>query len=154
MDSVQQTKIESLVGRSMTIDEIDFANNNDYANLANSLSNNRTKYIQSFHTHLQILNLLGPIDGGIFLDALDNFIADGTNNCPSLLIPYFSAIKRSIAALYVDPGIDFGSINVLNVLSILASIGVLSTDSVNILKTVALVPDPISFITIESILNI
>jgi hypothetical protein len=153
MDATQQTKLEALSGKSLTQAELAMANDRQDNALAESLSVERTHLVSAMHTELMVLDLLGPVAGGAFLDGLDSFVSAGYGACPAPLQPYFSAIKRSVAALYKEPGLDFGSANTQGVLDLLAQSGIVAAGSSAVLKSIAVHPNPITVDQVSEVLN-
>lgn len=109
--------------------------------MAAALSAGRTKLTETMLTERKIMSVLGIVDGEAALSSLETFCT-GTPADPTLAQVH-PGIKRMVTWLKTT-GIDVGNPLTQSMLDLLGATGVLSTSSVNQLKALAVVPDPIS----------
>lgn len=154
MTPAQQSALETVAGRALTADEIVaidalLADRNDIQ-IAAILSAGRVTLTPHEMGERGVLDVLGPVDGDVFLSALESItIAD---DLPPPLRPLFGAIHRGVAWLKTS-GLDVGSTTTRAMLDGLAAFGKLNTAHVAAIKATAERPDPIFPSAISDALN-
>lgn len=90
-----------------------------------------------------ILDVLGPVEGDVFLAALEAIAAGTADDLPVPLRPSFGAIRRGVSWLKTG-GLDVGSLTTRLLLDSLVGVGKLPAASVAKVKAVAERPAPVS----------
>lgn len=134
-----KAEIEQRVGQ-----DPDFAamyNNRNDSGMAASLSVGRTRLTETMLTERSVISTLGIVDGETALASLEAFVAS-TPTSPDML-QVQPGIKRMLGWLKTT-GVDVGNPITQSMLDLLGTAGILDTNSVNTLKTMAIVPDVIT----------
>lgn len=159
MTEAQRAALEALIGRALTEQELaaiepyisDPDNRNDVA-IAAVLSQGRTKIVPHLMTDRGVIGALGTIDGEAFIVALESVVAtDLPEEHP--LKPHQAGIKRMLAWLERDPGLDIGSPRTQALLAMMGQGGALDEDLALTVARLAERPDPLSVSAVSDALN-
>jgi hypothetical protein len=111
--------------------------------IAEALSANRTKLGERLITERRIMSALGIEAGEAFLSALEAFgVATLAADHP--LKAAQPGLKRVLAWLKTDQGIDVGDPLAQQMLTVLAQLNIVDTASANTVKALARVADPVA----------
>lgn len=160
MTPAQLAALEGIRGRPLTPDEVaaiepyiaDPDNRND-VKITELLSAGRTRIETRMIGERGIVDALDVEDGEACVAALESFAANAPpGNHP--LATKHAGIKRMVAWLKTDAGLDIGNAKAHLLLNALAQVGVLQQAWVNVLIALTLKPDPFPMAEVSYRLNV
>lgn len=151
MTPAQQSALETLVGRSLTADEVASLSTwvpqrrDDL--ITDLLNTGRVKYAEKRLVEIAVVGAYpgGPVAADALLAKLEAHAAASA--------PLSRLVGRALKAMAVEPGLNLGDPATHTMLDALVSASVITAEESAALKFVALVPDPLSRESVSRALN-